>query len=390
MKNLHQDQRGQQLVVMALLMPILIACLAFTVDLGNVYVRHRMAQNAADASSSAGVTVLLKNGQTSAQAVAMNYANQNGYDNDGTTNTVQFTFPGNCIHATVTDYVPPILVAIIWSGTFTVKAEGRACDVPQPLPFSIIVLDPSAPKALELTGGAEILTPNGNIHVNSDKSNAVNMSGGATITTKTPSTIVGGYSGSGMSPLPITGAAFMSDPLADLPEPSTASCPSSGKLKITGSQTLSPGCYMGGIELSGSANVTMLPGIYLIGGKGLKLSGSSSMSGSDVGLYIADGDVDMSGGSTFNMTPPSSGIYEGISFFQSRSNTAGMKFTGGSALSGVRGTIYSANGDVELSGSAVMQANFAVHQLKLSGGSSLTVNGFESTNWARRAYILSE
>lgn len=392
MKNLHQDQKGQQLVIMALFMPILIACLAFTVDLGNVYVRHRMVQNAADSASSAGVTVLVDEGESAAEAVAHYYANANGFDNNGTTNTVQVAFPGDCVRATVTEYVPPLLARVIWNGTFTVKAVAAACEVKETLPYSVIVLDPTASKALELSGGSELLTPNGNVHVNSNDSKAVNTSGGAGIITNTPMTIVGGFSGSGINPAPITGVASLPDPLAALPEPSTASCPSGGKVKLSSSETvtLSPGCYMGGIELSGSSFATFLPGTYLIGGKGLKVSGSAGISASNVTFFIADGGLELSGGSSLSLTPPSSGIYEGISIFQGRSNTEKMKLSGGSSMAGVQGTVYSASGGVEMSGGSTMQANLAVRTLKLSGSAALSVAGFANPNWSQTSYTLSE
>lgn len=390
MKNLHQDQRGQQLVIMALFMPILIACLAFTVDFGNVYVRHRMVQNAADSASSAGVTVLVEEGESAAEAVAYHYANANGFDNNGTTNTVDVAFPGDCVRATVTEFVPPLLARVIWNGTFTVRAVAAACNVQESWPFSVIVLDPTASKALELSGGAELLTPNGNVHVNSNDSKAVNTSGGAGITTDTPMTIVGGFSGSGISPIPITGAPSLPDPLAAMPEPSTAGCPSSKKLKPKDTETLSPGCYMGGIDISGSADVTFLPGMYLIGGSGLKVSGSATLTADGVTFYIADGDLDFSGGSGLVLTPPSSGIYEGISIFQSRSNTSKMKITGGASLAGVQGTVYAANGDVEMSGGSTMMANLAVRTLKLTGSAALSVAGFANPNWTQTSYILSE
>lgn len=385
----HQDQEGQHLVMLALLMPLLVACLALTVDVGNVYAHHRMAQNAADSAALAGITVLVSKGQSAAQDVAAYYARENGYNNDRSTNAVQLTFSSNCLHVTITDYVSPILAQVVWRGVFTVGAGAKACSSTGSGSASVIVLDPTASKALELSGGSTLTVPKGTVHVNSNALQAVNVSGGGKIVTSTPTTIVGGYAGTAISPSPILGAPVQPDPLAELAAPSTSSCGFQSEVKISNPATIGPGCYMGGLTIS-STSVTFLPGIYLIGGKGLVFSGSSVGTGSGVMFYVSAGKVDISGGTVLNISPPTSGLYEGMLLFHGRSNSQPLKVSGGSAIGGMQGIVYAANAHMELSGGTTTQTNFAVRTLLLSGSATLTVNGYNSSNWGMTTYTLVE
>ena len=100
--------------------------------------------------------------------------------------------------------------------------------------------------------------------------------------------------------------------------------------------------------------------------------------------------MDLSGGSACKLTPPSSGVYAGITFFGARSEDIEFDLTGGSSLSGLEGIIYSANGTLELGGNAVMRANFAVRKVDMTGNSNLTVEGFTSTNWGTTEYRMTE
>lgn len=384
MRRKHDLEAGQQMVLVSLMLPVLLLFVGLVVDVGNLYFHRRMVQNAADAAAMAGA-VQLAVSQPKAQNTALAYAATNGYNNDGANNTVDVNFPSGCLRVIVTEQVRPLLVSLVWNGTFPVSARAGACAMNVAVSASVIVLEPQDPDALVMSGGALLQVNRGNVHVNSRSSDAVSLSGNARIVTQTPTTIVGGYSTSGnasISPEPTSGPALL-DPLRSLPTPSD---PGSCKT-ITKSATLNPGCYS--IKLSGSNKVTLQPGIYWIKG-GLSLSGKAELSGQGVMLYIADDDVDLSGGGKVALTPPSSGVYAGVTFFGARSEIIDFKLTGGSALSELEGIVYSPNGTLTLSGGSTMRANFAVNKLEMSGSGNLAVDGYTSTNWATTEYRLTE
>lgn len=98
--------------------------------------------------------------------------------------------------------------------------------------------------------------------------------------------------------IPAPSPASLSVPVAG-----TNGCPASGttiptgtfaspvKLTISsGTRTICPGLYYGGIALSGTANVTMLAGIYFMGGGGFAVTGGASVDGSaGVMVYSSSG-----------------------------------------------------------------------------------------------------
>ncbi|MCH8010190.1 MAG: Tad domain-containing protein [Chloroflexi bacterium] len=87
-------ERGQMLVMIALLTTAMLGLVGLAIDTGFHFVERRQLQNAADHAAIAAAYEL-KNGGSTADAaeVALAYAAANGYDNDGTTNTVTFNSP---------------------------------------------------------------------------------------------------------------------------------------------------------------------------------------------------------------------------------------------------------------------------------------------------------
>ena len=67
--RLHSREAGQQMVLVSLMLPILLVFVGLVVDVGNVFVHRRMAQNAADAAALAG-SPRLSISQTSARTTA--------------------------------------------------------------------------------------------------------------------------------------------------------------------------------------------------------------------------------------------------------------------------------------------------------------------------------
>ena len=416
MKRQLDRQEGQQIIQFALLLPVLLACLGLVIDVGNAYAHRRMVQNAADAAATAAGMILYEQGNSPAITTAYWYAIQYGYDNDGASNTVQVTTPPNCIQVDVQENVVPIFVAIVWNGTFNVRGHAKACFAITALGPSVIVLEEDACETLTLNGNnAAINVWNGNIHVNSHCSNAVDL-GNGDITTLSAVSIVGNWVGgpnghfydTGGQPLaPLTGQPVLPDPLANLPAPNlssyatrygTAAQPNT--LKIThGNVTLNPGVYYGGINITGG-NVTFNPGVYIMAGSGLSVTGNADVEGEEVFFYLthdpanpsgagAAGSLDLSGNGDLELTPPSSGTYAGVTFFQARDNTeeGHIHGTSDTELSGV---IYMPEAHLGLTGNSTMEANFVVNTLSLDGNPDLNVEGWEGDVWTTVTDVLTE
>ena len=125
----------------------------------------------------------------------------------------------------------------------------------------------------------------------------------------------------------------------------------------------------------------MNPGIYIIEGGGLTVTGNASVTGTGVMIYNAGsnypssggsfGGITLSGNGTFSLTAPTSGRMQGVLIFQSRQNTRALSFSG-NAMAGTVGTIYAANALLSMSGNAPLQNPLVVGTLNLSGNVTLT------------------
>lgn len=389
MRSGLRSEGGQYAAQFALLLPLLIAFMGLVIDLGNAYARQRMVQNAADAAAAAGGMVLYSQGAAAAEASARYYADLHGYSGKA----VEITWPAQCIRVVVTDQVQPIFASIVWHGTFTVRGTAQACYKTTGVSASVLVLDPYFCDALEMSGGTLMIVRQGNVHVNSRCKTAINLSGGARLVTQMPTTYVGGYrisGGASITPLPVPGP-FLEDPLAKLPTPDACyRCLVRDRLVIKNDTVLSPGCYMGGLKLLGTARVLFKPGLYCLGGDGFHVGASAAADGAGVTFFLAQESVVLNGAARFNVAPPTTGPYAGILIYQARDNRHTMKVTGGASLEGSTGIIYLPAGTLNVSGGAGIHTNLVVGRLEVSGGGVIDVTGYTGPGWSAVTDALTE
>ncbi|MCK3780543.1 pilus assembly protein [Ensifer sesbaniae] len=112
---------------------------------------------------------------------------------------------------------------------------------------------------------------------------------------------------------------------------------------------LKPGTY-GGLEIKGK--VLLRPGSYIIDGGVLKLASQSVLTGEGVTFFLMNGaQLDIHGGSTFNITPSLTGDWAGFAIVAARNNTATATINGNSASS-LAGIIYMpASREIQYAGS---------------------------------------
>lgn len=386
-----RSEQGQYLAQFVLILPLLIAFMGLVIDVGNAYAHQRMAQNAADAAAAAGGMVLYSQGPAAAETSARYYAGLHGYRDKA----VAISWPSQCIRVTVSEDVVPVFVSLVWHGVFPVQAVAQSCYKTTGVSASVLVLDPHECEALELSGGAFMRVRKGNVHVNSDCTTAIRLSGGAGLITETPTSYVGGYRLSGgayISPKPVAGP-LLADPLAGLPTPVGCYRCLGTKTMSIGSDTvitLGPGCYGGGLSIGGAARVSFKPGLYCIGGSGLRVGAGGRASGDGVTFFLMDESVVLDGAARFTFTPPTTGPYAGILIFQARDNTEEMKVTGGASLEGSTGIIYLPAGTLDVRGGAGIHTNLVVRRLEVSGGGAIDVTGYAGPGWSAVTDALTE
>lgn len=362
----------------------LMGMMGLVVDIGYGYYVKQVEQAAADsaalaaataAQSSEGAcsdTVLCQSNYTCQATpdastnfgVGCLYANKNGAANSSVTLSSGTGSVGGAnmtywVTASVTSQLPVLFSRVIGFSKASASAIATGGIISTGAAACIYVLDPTLSHSMTVSGGSSFIKSDCGVYVNSSSSQALNVSGGATINTAVVD-VVGGTDisgGSTVTPTPTTGVQAASDPLANLPEPTYSGCDHTSFTVSSATATLSPGVYCNGITITGTSTVTFNSGTYILNGGGFTSSSSgTSLSGSGVFFYntsngYAYKPVILSGGTSVSLSAPTSGTYQGILFFQDRSITSSSQnaISGGST-GNLSGSIYMPSGQVVFSG----------------------------------------
>ncbi len=206
----------------------------------------------------------------------------------------------------------------------------------------IIALDPHAPDAFYMHGNCVLNLPNGAIQVNSDNLTPLGTSG--TPTVNVPDINVVSETGSLGSNTTFggnlnLGSPLVADPLKHLqdnpPPPGTLLSIPEGK-----DVTLGPGYYPGGIKLS-TGSIHLLPGVYVLSGNGLEVTGGT-LTGEGVMIYVTGTgktEIKFTGNGEINLSPMTSGPYAGVTLFQDVNLHQDVTLNGTDQLH-VHGTLY--------------------------------------------------
>ena len=406
MRKSRQARRGTVAVLMALCLVGVMGFAALAVDAALLHHDRRAAQAGADAAAIAAAGNLFSNyranagtdpnGTAAGEALAA--AAADGFNNDGTTNTVVVNIPPlSGDHVGQAGYVEVIITqyqgrafSAVWASTpVAVMARAVARGKWVPSNNGIIVLDPTGSGALTDNGGGAATTT-GKIIVDSNSPTGAVVTGGGALTS--PEFDLSGVpgwstSGGGTFSGPIqSGQVPTPDPLAYLPEPDpttmTVQSKNQVKLQNSGSLSLQPGVYQGGINVTGG-NLTLAPGIYYMKGGGFTFSGTGSLTAAGVMIVNAPAStsvnndvISITGSGVIDLSPITTGIYTGISLWQTRTSTNTITISGGGAGSTLSGTFYAQHGTLKVSGGngVGVGSQYISYDLNITGSASMGVN----------------
>jgi type II secretory pathway pseudopilin PulG len=224
------------------------------------------------------------------------------------------------------------------------------------LPACVLALNETVGSAIKIQGSTEVTMAHCVLAANSNAQGAISRGGSATVEAECVTTVgtVSGFETS-LADLkcdaPLERRWSSTDPMKDVAIPSYTSCQKAvgaGKAK-----SLKPGTYCSE-RISG--DVVMEPGTYILRGGSISLNGNGSLAAPGVTIFLLD-DASMSIGANqlVQLSPPTSGPYEGISVYQEQGNTNAMQILGtsGSAVSGI---IYAPSAHVQFAGNATANA----------------------------------
>lgn len=355
----RNSEKGQALILIAFAIVGMIALVALAVDGGMAYADRRQAQNAADSAALGAGLAKVRGGNLVAEARAL--ALSNGFDNNGTTNTVAVNNPpgagcdgannpytGNSeyiqvlIHSTTDTYFGGVIGIDEVNNCVEAIARARpATTSPMAFGNAVVSLKPNGTKTLWLHGGPGVTTVGGGLFVNSATDCGFTSDGTPDLTTPNISMVA-----SDSCPT-LAGAVNYNVPQMPYPPTNLPNPVCSGNAVKTGN-TLSPGTVSGNFPPSG---VTALnSGVYCVNGD-FRLNGNDTLTGSEVVIVMNSGDIQWNGNGELHLTAPTSGPFAGLLIYFPMSNTSEIRINGTSDQTWT-GTILAPASPIVLLGTA--------------------------------------
>jgi hypothetical protein len=417
----HPRRDGNVVVVVAAALVAILGAAALSLDGGALMDKRRQIQSTADAAALSAADDLYANWWTnlgldpagSAVTAARATAEANGFTHGVGGCTVDVFVPpqtGQFVgvkgHAEVRISVNQQRYFSKVFGSSTVPVGGRAVSRGRrgQIKNGIIILDPAASGSLNAAGNGVVSVTGAPVLVNSSSSTAMIANGGGVLTAP-EFDVVGSPGlatpGGGI----LTGTVMASsqpvqDPLRYLPvpDPATMTVQYTKKLSISSAngQTLNPGVYQGGVQITGKGSVTLNPGIYYMQGGGFSWAGQGNLTANGVMIYNAptgvNDKIQLTGTGTASLSPPTSGPYQGMAVFQDRASNVPVELAGNGGMS-LSGAFYSAGATLQVTGNGtvdVIGAQYISNQLILSGNGNFNVNWTVATTPGLREILLVE
>jgi hypothetical protein len=421
------SERGSVAITVALALTLLLGLAALVVDVGLNWAARTSAQTAADSAALAGASRLLVDGPTAAIGTVQDMLTQNlvtpgpaGWALDGQEDNgevVCWTLPDpppatippagfRCPQGSnaLRVITPPIQVQyafapVLGQRSNSIKAMAAAAAGPlAPNNCVLCVLEPTDQNAMLLspTDVRGIDVDGGGIVVNSRSDSALHLRGLGDVSAEQIRVIGGALvdpGGGQLLPPAEEGGPPALDPLADLRPPDQVD-PSlvpgvNAAQVITTDTPLLPGVYPN-IDVQ-SGTLTLGPGVYVVtdslpGRPGFAVRNGAHVEGNGATIYLACQNYPapcggngtrfrLENGGEFDVDPPSTEEYAGLSIFAAKGNTRSIQLLGGVTL---RGAVYAASAPLVVNvpdpDLVEIRALVAVDRLLKAGTGQLEVN----------------
>lgn len=347
----RMGERGQVLPLVALCLAVLMGFAGMAVDVGYLEYQQRQQQNATDAAAVGGAQQFEYSGcgTSAAYTAAQTDAANNGYTNGSGNVTVTAASPAppspyagnNCaIQVTITSPHATFFTKLF--GHSNMPETTQAVATIEGANPCIVMLDQNQNDNFN---GSTITAPQCDLQLNG----TANFH---SATVQAAAILEGDYAGSNNGGT-FTGASPVESlPIPD-PCPQVAGCAyltnnppaTSPCLGTYSGSPLAAGCYAN-LNLHGQT-VTLSGGLYVFPG-GSNFQGAT-FTGTGVTIYIPAGATTNFNNANFVLTPPTSGNYADVTYYQVASNTETLNFNGSNT--NLQGMIYAPGAQVNYNGS---------------------------------------
>jgi hypothetical protein len=393
------SRRGSIAVTMALSAPLVFAIVGVAIDYFTMVHIKGQLQIAADSAAIAGVKELSLSGVTDKQVTSV--AESFVYTNlgelsekdikDGTLGVdVKIAKEKRTVEVAIKQEWTPFFMQFVNSGVTPIRASAQAKTIGQRL-ACVLGLSDLVPPGVQLWSRASLVADGCDVYSNTSLPLGLVVNDDATLKADLIC-VSGGYvalSPGAVVPKPLTDCPKFDDPLASRPAPKVGGCDHLAMIILNQNKTLNPGVYCGGLTILGNSKVKLNPGVYIINNGLLKVSGTASMTGENVGFYLSGILTLMffDGGTTIDLTAPKDGPLAGILFFEDRKALPlRIHRIGSNNARNLVGTIYLPLGILFIDANAPVADNSAytalvVRSLQLSEGPKLVLHSdYQSTN----------
>jgi hypothetical protein len=393
------NRRGSIAVMTALITPIVFAIVGVAIDYFMMIHIKGQLQAAADTAAIAGVKELSLSGVTDKQVTAV--AESFVYTNIGELSEkdikegnfgidVKISKEKRIVEVAIKQEWTPFFMQFVNSDVTPIRARAQAKTIGQRL-ACVLGLSELTPPGVQLWSNASLVAEGCDVYSNTSLPLGLVVQDNATLKADLIC-VSGGYvalSPGAVKPKPLTDCPKFDDPLASRQAPKVGGCDHLAMIIINQNKTLNPGVYCGGLTILGNSKVKLNPGVYIINNGLLKVSGTSSMTGENVGFYLSGLLTLMffDSGTTIDLTAPKDGPLAGILFFEDRKALPlRIHRIGSNNARNLVGTIYLPLGILLVDANAPVADNSAytalvVRSLQLSEGPKLVLHSdYQSTD----------
>ncbi len=388
-----RDSRGGIALAFSLAVVPLLGCIALAVDLSTWYAARNEIQKIADGAAIASARQLRIGFASEAQlaAVARSYTHsaiQRGASFVADADVAASLSPTrDQVTVTVSTEVAPIFSRFFSPDMFRVAAESTA-RLSGTLPVCMVGTDPTSGSTVRLRDRAMLTADRCAVYSNSTSSEGLVVDDSARVRAGRICSAGGSStSGADVLPRPQNDCPRINDPLAHIAGAVSqlGGCSHSGKtngpLRVRGRTELHPGTYCSGISIESSAPVTFRPGVYVIGGSGLRVE-RGQIVGENVSLYFEGEDSTFHFGAESSLTFSATreGPLAGILFFEDPDSPPHRNFRISSDdARKLLGTIYLPRGDLIIDSDRPVAGESAytvivARRIRLSDNPSLVLN----------------